>query len=65
MKGFIEEGELMIKAGGDDNIPIALYPATRTEELKFRLLRASDHSPVSYKRVAEAAECVDSRRPFC
>lgn len=36
------------------NIPIALYPATRTEELKFRLLRASDHSPVSYKRVAEA-----------
>ena len=36
------------------NIPIALYPATRTEELKFRLLRANDHSPVSYKRVAEA-----------
>src|SRR6266487_2336282 len=36
------------------NIPIALYPATRTEELKFRLLRAGDHSPVNYKRVAEA-----------
>src|SRR6187549_3903730 len=36
------------------NIPIALYPATRTEELKFRLLRASYHSPVNYKRVAEA-----------
>jgi DNA end-binding protein Ku len=36
------------------NIPIALYPATRTEELKFRLLRASDHSPVNYKRVAES-----------
>jgi DNA end-binding protein Ku len=36
------------------NIPIALYPATRTEELKFRLLRASDLSPVNYKRVAEA-----------
>src|SRR5580698_285274 len=36
------------------NIPIALYPATRTEELKFRLLRASDRSPVNYKRVAEA-----------
>ncbi len=35
------------------NIPIALYAATRTEELKFRLLRASDLSPVSYKRVAE------------
>jgi DNA end-binding protein Ku len=36
------------------NIPIALYPATRREELKFKLLRASDHSPVNYKRVAEA-----------
>ena len=36
------------------NIPIALYPATRTEELKFRLLRAKDLSPVNYKRVAEA-----------
>ena len=35
------------------NIPIALYPATRREELKFRLLRASDHSPVNYKRVAQ------------
>ena len=35
------------------NIPIALYPATRREELKFRLLRESDHSPVNYKRVAE------------
>jgi DNA end-binding protein Ku len=36
------------------NIPIALYPAVRTEDLKFRLLRASDHSPVDYRRVAEA-----------
>jgi DNA end-binding protein Ku len=35
------------------NIPIALYPATRMEELKFRLLRKSDLSPVNYKRVAE------------
>src|ERR1044071_3643073 len=35
------------------NIPIALYPATRREELKFRLLRKSDLRPVSYKRVAE------------
>ena len=35
------------------NIPIALYPATRREELKFRLLRARDLSPVNYKRVAE------------
>jgi len=35
------------------NIPIALYPATRREEMKFRLLRAKDLSPVNYKRVAE------------
>ncbi len=35
-------------------IPVALYPATRREELSFRLLRSSDHSPVNYKRVAEA-----------
>src|SRR5213075_1527821 len=36
------------------NIPIALYPATRREELKFRLLRKGDLSPINYKRVAEA-----------
>ncbi len=35
------------------NIPIALYPATRKEELRFRLLRKTDLSPVNYKRVAE------------
>ena len=35
-------------------IPVSLYPATRREELKFRMLRISDHSPISYKRVAEA-----------
>jgi len=35
------------------NIPIALYPATRREELNFRLLRKTDLSPVNYKRVAE------------
>ena len=35
------------------NIPIALYPATRKEELKFRMLRAKDLSPINYKRVAE------------
>jgi DNA end-binding protein Ku len=35
------------------NIPIALYPATKREELKFRLLREKDLSPVNYKRVAE------------
>jgi DNA end-binding protein Ku len=36
------------------SIPVSLYPATRREELKFRLLRVSDLSPVNYKRVAEA-----------
>jgi DNA end-binding protein Ku len=35
-------------------IPVALYPATRREELSFRLLRKSDLSPVNYKRVAES-----------
>jgi len=36
------------------SVPIALYSATQREELKFRLLRAGDLSPVNYKRVAEA-----------
>src|SRR6187399_85916 len=36
------------------SVPIALYPATKREELSFRLLRAKDLSPVNYKRVAEA-----------
>jgi len=36
------------------NIPISLFPAIRREELKFRLLRRSDMSPVNYKRVATA-----------
>lgn len=35
-------------------IPISLFPATRQDDLKFRLLRDSDHSPINYKRVAEA-----------
>jgi DNA end-binding protein Ku len=35
------------------SIPISLFPATRREELKFRLLRKSDLSPVNYKRVSE------------
>jgi DNA end-binding protein Ku len=35
------------------NIPISVYPATRREDLKFRLLRESDLSPVNYKRIAE------------
>jgi DNA end-binding protein Ku len=34
-------------------IPVSLYPAIHTEELKFRMLRKSDHSPINYKRVAE------------
>lgn len=35
------------------NIPVALVNASRQEELKFRLLRLKDLSPVNYKRVAE------------
>lgn len=35
------------------NIPVALQNASRTEELKFRLLRRGDLSPVNYKRVAQ------------
>src|SRR5712671_3089871 len=35
------------------NVPISLYPATTREELKFRLLRKSDLSPINYQRVAE------------
>jgi DNA end-binding protein Ku len=36
------------------NIPVALYSAvSKTERIKFRLLRASDQSPIRYKRVAE------------
>jgi DNA end-binding protein Ku len=35
------------------NIPVALQNASRTEELKFKLLRGSDLSPVNYKRVAQ------------
>jgi len=35
-------------------IPISLYPATRREELKFRMLRDTDLSPIHFKRVAEA-----------
>jgi DNA end-binding protein Ku len=36
------------------NIPVALYQAASKDELKFRLLRAQDLSPVNYKRIAEA-----------
>src|SRR3954468_12674407 len=34
-------------------IPVALVNASRQEELKFRLLRKKDLSPVNYKRVAQ------------
>ncbi|HWB05653.1 MAG TPA: Ku protein [Verrucomicrobiales bacterium] len=36
------------------NIPITLYTAVQKEELSFKLLRASDLSPINYKRVAAA-----------
>ncbi len=36
------------------NIPVSLFPALKREELSFHMLRASDHSRISYKRVAEA-----------
>lgn len=36
------------------SIPVSLYPAVKQEELKFHLLRKTDLSPISYKRVAEA-----------
>lgn len=37
------------------NIPVGLYSATKpSDEVKFRLLRDSDRSPIRYKRIAEA-----------
>src|SRR5438094_73434 len=37
------------------NIPVGLYTATQSaREVKFRLLRDDDLSPIHYKRVAEA-----------
>lgn len=37
------------------NIPVGLYPATRSvDEVKLRMVRKSDLSPVKYKRVAES-----------
>jgi DNA end-binding protein Ku len=35
------------------NIPVGLQNASRAEELKFKLLRRSDLSPVNYRRVAQ------------
>jgi DNA end-binding protein Ku len=37
------------------NIPVGLYSATRPgNDIKLRMLRSSDQSPIKYKRVAEA-----------
>ncbi|HMJ88662.1 MAG TPA: Ku protein [Candidatus Acidoferrum sp.] len=37
------------------NIPVGLYSATKGgNEVKFRMLREKDHSPIKYKRMAEA-----------
>ena len=33
------------------NIPISLYPATKREELNFRMLCKSDLNPINYRRV--------------
>jgi DNA end-binding protein Ku len=39
------------------NIPVGLYSAvSKSERIKFRMLRASDQSPIRYKRVAETDE---------
>ena len=35
-------------------IPIAVCPATREEKISFRQLRKTDHSPIRYKKVADA-----------
>lgn len=35
-------------------IPVGLYSATENKRPKFKQLRDSDHSPIRYKRVAEA-----------
>lgn len=35
-------------------IPIGVYSATESKTAKFKQLRKSDHSPIRYKRVAEA-----------
>jgi DNA end-binding protein Ku len=35
-------------------IPVSVYPATKEEKISFRQLRATDLSPIRYKKVAEA-----------
>ncbi|MEA3209672.1 MAG: end-binding protein Ku [Chthoniobacter sp.] len=37
-------------------IPVSVYPATREEKISFKQLRATDLSPIRYKKVAEADE---------
>ena len=36
------------------NIPVRLYPATSDRRPRFRQLRGEDHSPIRYRKVAEA-----------
>lgn len=35
-------------------IPVSVYPATREEKISFKQLRATDLSPIRYKKVAES-----------
>jgi DNA end-binding protein Ku len=35
------------------HIPVSVYPATREEKISFKQLRATDLSPIRYKKVAE------------
>ncbi|HEY1583578.1 MAG TPA: Ku protein [Chthoniobacterales bacterium] len=35
-------------------IPVSVYPATKEEKISFRQLRATDLSPIRYKKIAEA-----------
>jgi len=44
------------------SIPVSLYPVTRREELKFRMLRKSDLSPINFKRVAAADRCYQNTK---
>ena len=37
-------------------VPVALYSATRSRDLSFRLLHAKDKSPVDYRRFCEAED---------
>ena len=40
-------------ASASFTFPIAVFPATREEKISFRQLRATDLSPIRYKKVAE------------